>query len=408
MALAADSLPLKKLPGGRNRSLFVCSFLFCLSTTMLSFSLIYLLKDRFGFGAGGIGSSIALGSVFYFFGCYLYQWFGSRIPGWRVLPVAAGCCLLFSLLLGLTKSGGLAVAAWGAVQLSTGFFWPPLQAWFTRGLGEAELNRDIGWFNRSWMTGSFLGPLAGGTLYHLSRFLALAAPLAGLLGTFLILLFLAVKEAGGGEREKEEKRENRRRPGRAGRDMEKSLVFFKVQSWAGSVCANLFSGVLANIVPLYIRDTLGSTEKTAGMVLLFRGLAAIIAFTLYSRFAFWHFNQRWILLLQALLILLALLFLLGNGLVVFYMVIAFGFGLIYAGCYNNSLFHSGADKKNTAKNMAFHEIFLSIGAAAGSLGGGLCFQYLGMGGTFLILALVQAAGLGFLVLLNSRFRRGRG
>jgi predicted MFS family arabinose efflux permease len=52
--------------------------------------------------------------------------------------------------------------------------------------------------------------------------------------------------------------------------------------------------------------------------------------------------------------------------------------------------------------MALHEIFLSIGGAAGSLGGGYCFQFFGMGSTFFILTLIQGAGLAAQFYLDKR------
>jgi MFS family permease len=401
-AIGADDPPVKRLPGPRNRLLFAGAFVFCFTTTMLSFALIYLLKDRFTFDSGQIGSSMALGSAVYFSSCFLYQRVGSRWKPQLVLPLAVFGCLVFSLLLGLTSTGAVAVTAWCAIQLSTGFFWPPIQAWFTRGLSEAELNRDIGWFNRSWMSGSLLAPLAGGFLYHYDWFLSMAVALACFLGALGLFIFLALP----GRKESAEalSLQPDRTRGKSGGAafLEKSLAAFKIRGWLGAICANVFSGVLANIVPLYIRDTLGYTEKTAGLVLLFRGLAAIAAFGFYSRFIFWHFNQKWLLILHGILVFFSLLFLLAGRMVFLYLFIAAGFGFVYAGCYNNSIFYSGADKKNTTKNMAFHEIFLSTGGAIGSLGGGFCFQCFGMGGTFLALALVQSVGLGTLILLNSR------
>jgi predicted MFS family arabinose efflux permease len=154
------------------------------------------------------------------------------------------------------------------------------------------------------------------------------------------------------------------------------------------------------VVPLFIRDTLGYTEKTAGIVLLFRGIAGLLAFTFYARFTFWHFNRRWFFILQGAMVAAALLFLVAGNRIILYSVMAFCVGFLYAGCYNNSIFHAGADKKNPAKDMALHEIFLSLGGAAGTLGGGFCYQYFGMGNTFLLLALIQAVGLGVQIRLD--------
>jgi predicted MFS family arabinose efflux permease len=399
---------LKKLPLSRNQILFTCAFVYSFSLNILSFSLVYILTDRFGFGAGQVGAALAVGTAFYFTGCTLYQHFFNKRRPKTIIPLAVFCCFISVLLLGLTKSGAAAIAAWSLIQGSTGFFWPPVMAWFTQGVSEARLNRDISWYNMAWMAGLLLGPLAGGFLYHQNMILVFAAVLFLLLLIAALLVWYACfTEAGladnitGSRDEGKAKTPAAKMPEYFG----KSVQLYKIKGWVGAISVNLFSGVFGNVIPLYIRDTLGYTEKTAGMVMLFRGIAGLAAFTFFARFTFWHFNRRWFLSLQALLVLTALLFAVSGKAIPLYMILAVAFGFFYAGCYNNSIFHSGADKKNPAKNMALHEIFLSVGGAAGSLGGGLCFQYLGPVNLFLILALVEAAGLGVQILLDRRLRQ---
>jgi predicted MFS family arabinose efflux permease len=169
---------------------------------------------------------------------------------------------------------------------------------------------------------------------------------------------------------------------------QKAIAFFKIRGWLGCASAGVFSGILANILPLHIRDGLGFTERTAGTVLLFRGLASLAGFSILARFSFWHFNRRWFPILQGALIVSALLFLVAGNILWIYVVLVCIYGFLYAGSYNNSLYHSSADGKEPEKNMATHEIFLACGTALGSMGGGLCYQYLGFAATFVILALV--------------------
>jgi predicted MFS family arabinose efflux permease len=100
------------------------------------------------------------------------------------------------------------------------------------------------------------------------------------------------------------------------------------------------------------------------------------------------------------MILCALLFIGAGTYLLVYLAIASVYGFFYAGCYNNSIFHAGADRKNTGRNMALHEMFLSLGSAAGSLGGGFILQYAGITGALLFLALIQALGLLVLILMD--------
>jgi predicted MFS family arabinose efflux permease len=396
---------MRQLPISRNQILFISAFVFSFAANILAFSYVYILTDRFSFRAGQVGAAVALGTAFYFIGCNVYHYFFNRRRPKLIIPSAVSCCFASALFLGLTKSGAGAIAAWALIQVSTGFFWSPVMAWFTQGTTEAELNRHISWFNRAWMTGVLLGPLVGGFLYHHNMILVFAAVLFLYSLTIALLVFYACFTEAGlmdnatGRREEEKTKSP---DGEAGEFFEKSVHSFKIKGWVGGITAGMFIGVIGNVLPLFIRDSLGYTEKTAGMVMLSRGVAGIIAFTFFARFTFWHFNRRWFLVLQGLLILTALLFAVSGRTAPPYMILAFVLGFFYAGCYNNSIFHSGADKKNPAKNMALHEIFLSIGSAAGSLGGGICFQYLGLVNMFLLLALVQAAGLGVQILLDRR------
>jgi predicted MFS family arabinose efflux permease len=83
-----------------------------------------------------------------------------------------------------------------------------------------------------------------------------------------------------------------------------------------------------------------------------------------------------------------------------YFVIIFIYGFVHSCCYNNSIFHSSATGRNTGKNLALHEVFLSIGSALGSAGGGFCYQRFGFAGTFAALGIVQILALVFFVLLD--------
>jgi predicted MFS family arabinose efflux permease len=392
---------LKPLGVSKNKVLFFCSFVYCLGTNVLAFSLIYFLTDRFAFTSGQVGSSIALGSGCYFMGCFFYQRFGSRGRPRHILPAAVTSCLISAVVLNLTRNGVLAVTAWGLLQTSNGFYWPPLQAWFTQGLGNKELNKDIGRFNQCWMSGALLGPFLGGFLYHyVPSWTFIAAFIC--LGIVLFALVFLSLHAGNGETAAASAAV--KTPAAPGANtpvlLRKTIVSFKIRGWVGAFCVNFFYGILANVIPLHLRNNLGFSEETAALPLLFRGAAAIIAFTWFARYTFWHFNRRWFFILQGIMILCALLLIGAGPRLLIYLVFASVYGFSYAGCYNNSIFHAGADKKNTGSNMALHEMFLSLGSAAGSLGGGFVFQYFGMTGALLFLALIQTLGLLVLVLID--------
>jgi predicted MFS family arabinose efflux permease len=382
---------------------------------------VYLLTDRFSLDPGQVGTYLAGGSLSYFLCCNLYHRFGTAIPPTRIIPAAVAVVFLSSLALGRAGSSLLAALSYILVQGGTGLFWPPLMAWFTRGLDNRALNRDISIFNRSWMSGNLLGPPVSGALYHISGGLSFLAANLGYILVFGILVLVVRREAaardpGGGEIRGNKNPDDeesvkavpagtRRRPvPKAAIPLvsakEKALDWFRYRGWIGAFCTNCFIGVLSNIVPLHIRDGLGYTERAAGMILFIRCVSGLIGFTVLARITFWHFNRRWFLLVQAVLAFCAFAFLPAGNMIPFYFVIIFVYGFAHSCCYNNSIFHSSATGRNPGKNLALHEMILSIGSAAGSAGGGFCYQHFGFAGTFAALGIVQVLGLALFVLLN--------
>jgi predicted MFS family arabinose efflux permease len=413
----------------KNRLLFLCSFLFSLSSNILSLSFVYLLTDRFSFNPGGVGAYVAMGSFAYFLGCNIYH----RTQGrpWRVIPVAVSVTFVSSVLLAQVRDYRVVAICYILVQGSTGLYWPPVMAWFTQGLGEDALNRDISVFNRSWMTGNLLGPLIAGALYHWNSRVNFLAVNMGFLLVLGILLFLLrqirrlslVEEippaaspavatgaaAGQGENAGIVETQDGKNPPvparpRPNPQREKVMDLYRYRGWIGAVSSNLFAGILVNIVPLHIRDGLGYTERTAGLVLFVRCVAGLIGFTVLARFTRWHFNRRWFILVQSGLVFCALAFVLAGSRISLYFVVVVLYGFVNSCCYSNSIFHSSATGKNPRKNLALHEIFLSIGSTFGALGGGFCYQRLGFSGAFFVISLFLGLGLAVFVILNNRER----
>jgi predicted MFS family arabinose efflux permease len=92
---------------------------------------------------------------------------------------------------------------------------------------------------------------------------------------------------------------------------------------------------------------------------------------------------------------------LAGSRVSFYFVIVILYGFVNSCCYSNSIFHSTATGKNPRKNLALHEIFLSVGSICGALGGGFCYQRLGLLGVFCVASLFLGLGLAVFVILNN-------
>lgn len=404
-----------------------CSFFFGLGGNVLNFSLVYRLTDQFSFSPAQIGSFIALGQVFYFIGCNLYHRFGSAMNPGKVFPVSALVVFLASLPLGHARVQGLVYASYWILQISTGLYWPPVMAWLTGGLNDEELNLEISLFNRSWMGANIVGPLIAGALYHWNSeanffFINVSYLLV------LLLLFLegrrfrryiwqeddlnaepAVLQAAPPAVSAGTEKTFPENPGRENspllRNVDKKLDLYRYRGWIVNFCSALFIGVLVNIMPLHLRDGLGYTERTAGMILFIRSVLGFIGFTVLARYKAWHFNHRWFIITQSGLVICAFFFLITGSRLSIFVIVAVLYGFLNSACYNNSIFYSGATGKNPKKNLALHEIVMSVGNAAGTAGGGLIYQNFRFTGTSLALMFILGIGLGVQIYLDRGRRR---
>ena len=415
----------------KHHFVFACTFFFALGGNILNLSLVFRLTDQFAFSPGQTGAYLALGQLFYFLSCNLYRRLGSAIDPDRVFPAAVLVVFLASVPLGFARIQGLAYASYWILQLGAGFYWAPVTAWLTGGLGGHELSRRISIFNRTWMVGNILGPLISGNLYNWNRGLNFSF-ICVCYFSALFSLYLMKRRDGFRLRSIGLNRLRLRRFSRnprldtnesssSGKDagivsantarmenspaaetLDKRFDLYRYRSWIGNFSSNMVLGVLINIVPLHIRDGLGFTAGSAGLMLFFRCIAGFIGFILLARFATWHFNRRWFIVLQIGLMFSILLFLpAGNRLFLFYFV-AILYGFMNSGCNTNSLYYAGITGNNPKKNLALHEMIISLGNAAGTAGGGFFYQHIRFTGTCLVFFLILGMGMGLLVLINRK------
>ena len=376
--------------------IFAACFLFSLGTNILSLSLIFRLTDTLSFNPGQIGTYMALGQLFYFLGCNLYHRIGSAFNNASVFTGSAIIVLISSIFLGFTRSSGIIYASYWILQIGAGFFWPPIMAWLTEGLSGKELSREMGFFNRSWMGANMIGPLIAGTLYAWNstvNFLIIIFCYALVLALIILLRKSSGKEGTQTPvKTKAEDRDNTAENITSYMLTDKIQKLYRYRGWLSGFCNTVFVGVLLNIIPLHIRDGLGYTEQSAGIVLFMRTIPGLIGFSLLAKFNAWQFNRKWFYLTQSGLIACSVLLLLaGDRLAVFYAIVIL-YGFVNSACYNNSMFYSSATGISPKKNLAIHEIFLCMGNAAGTAGGGFMYQHFGFTGV--CLSLVMALGMG--------------
>ena len=385
--------------------LFGSAFFYSLAGNVLNFSLVYRLADKFAFSPGQVGVFLASGNFLYFAGCYLYYRFGSALNPAKVVPTATAIVLLVSFPLSYANVQSVVYASYWLFQMATSFFWPPLLAWLTGGLGDKDLNHEISLYNRSWMASLMVAPLIAGTLYRWNSTANFILVNAG----FLVVNFLLFKmrsflkrdepasESFGSLLRHENHDEADRINSLLARANDKSLDIYRYRGWICIFCSNLSLGILANIIPLHIRDGLGFTEQSAGLMLFFRCAVGLVCFAVLGKISAWHFKRWWFLCLTGGLAFCAVLFFFaGNHLVPFFIIAAL-FGLVNSGCNTTSTFYASATGKNPKKNIALHEMFLSLGSALGSAGGGYLYQHFHFVGLNIAHTLFLVLSLGYLV-----------
>ena len=386
--------------------IYACSFFYIFGHNVLNFSLIYRLRDMFSFSTGQIGAYIAFGNFFFFLGCIIYYRFGTAFNPSKILPISTTAVFLASIPLGYFRVLSPVYVSFWLLMFSTSLFWPPILAWLTEGLSGNELSSKISYFSRSCMAALIIAPPVAGQLYQFNSDINfIVVSLCFFISVFLILF---------ARRSPEEHNDEKKglclpaKPSDDGKQNpiplhpDKKLDHFRYVAWIGSFCSIVFIGVLINILPIHIRDTMGYTEGTAGWILFTRCVAAFAGFILLAKYTSWHFNFRWFFILHAGLMFCAVLFLLAGSQLYLYFGIVVLYGLINAAIGTKSIFYSRATGKNPKKNITIHEMFHCAGAAAGSAGGGLLYQHFGFAGICLALLLMLSLVAGVFVIIRRK------
>ena len=403
----------------KNYYLFTCSFFFSLGNNILGFSLIFRLADWYSFSAGQIGTFIALGQLCYFLGCNLYHRFGSLYDPVKILTFASIVVFCSVLPLSFIKVQIIAYISYWAFSLANGLFWPPLMASLTGGLSDEALNLELSIFNRSWMSSNIIGPLVAGSLYRWSSGITFLLICISFFIVNILFFFLKRHSLQYGEDVDMPAMEHNEKPAEhstAGapdsasehpkppllKSLDSRMDHYRYKGWLSGFFAAMFIGVLVNIIPLHIRDSLGHSERSIGFILFFRSLMGFIGFTVLAKFTAWQFSRRWFIILQSALVFCTFLLLISGSHLSLYFIIVLFYGLIHSACYNNSIFYSSATGRDPKKNLALHEIILCSGSAIGTAGGGFIYQHFKFTGMSLTLLLILGLGLGVFILLDRR------
>lgn len=327
------------------------------SISMVNFALVYFLREK-GFSSSEIGIAASIYPLMYLVFCIIFaKTLSSRSLKGKIALSYIG--MLFSVaMIILSPNKAVSYISLVLYGISMALLWPNMETWITKGAEGDELNASVSSFNFAWSFGAGISTLLGGILSERSSSLPLYLSIA----LFLALtLTIATTRGGGSDKESAEEKKP---------DQSTPLRYF---SWIGILL--LYSGysLIINIFPLYALEQLGFSESLTGMLLLFRGITACIAFVLLGRVSFWQFSKSSIIASQSLYILLILL--MGSiTSPALFSLFFIAFGVDFSLIYLLSIFHGASGAADREKRMMVHEVLLTVGTVIGSLFGGIIYE----------------------------------
>lgn len=383
--------------------LFPAAFLMNMSLMMINFAVIFFLKDLIGISPSTIGWFFAAGYGGYVLGCMLMRPVQNKI----IPPVSMFVALfltVFSLfMIKNSTSPGEVLIFYLIFSTAPAFYWPQLMGWFSYGLSNHELSKSISGFNISWSSGALCGPLVGGILAERNIIMSFYIDIAMIAAIMLLLVIGLVfikdmkrfpvhyKSVASGPATHEAGLEEAPASSNELINGGKGTVM-RFPGWIGVLSVYVVLGLLNNIFPLFVRDTLGLGESAAGNILFVRGLMTAAGFFAAGKIISWHFNRKIMLITQGAtaVVMIAMLFM--KTVPGFYLLFII-YGALFSMAYSNGIFHGSAGALDRGRRMALFESFLTTGIIIGSIGGGYLYQYYSIYAAFIFCVSIIVIGL---------------
>ena len=285
-----------------------------------------------------------------------------------LLLVGPLACLACAGLILIISDYRLLPLAVGLQGFGASFFWAPMEVTIAEEARPSRLSRSVGAFNISWTGGMMLGPPICGWLYDLDW----KAPFAPI-GAFYVLLIILLVTTRFAPRRAESDRAD---PHSAPAVAPHIARAHRLLAWIAIFAQGFFSWSLFSHFPKVTKG-LGFPDSVPGMLLGLRGLALFVAFVFLSFSTRWRYRARLLGLIQLAGAVAVLI-------VAFYpacipaMLIAFPVtGLVYAFCYNASIFYSISDSSGREVHSARHELLVGAGPVFGPLVVGAIAEIMG-------------------------------
>jgi len=288
-----DKWEAKSMVGSRMQAtlLYVAAFLMSFSIGTWWVALPFIIK-RLGGTDADVGVYFATNMGFYAFGCLATGALLSHLNPKRAVRLgAASMGLIAAVTTAVVFMAERAICPFQPILLmfvmaalsgvSMSFFWPFLMGWLSTGHEQRQLNRQLGIFNASWSSGGVISPLFGGLLVERGSFEPLLAAVAG-----LVLCFVAVSLAGG-VKSVTASTFKKNSPSDIVHPL---LPQFRWMAMIGLFTAFLCFGLFRSQLGLLLKDELGFSESTFGVVVMALSMANFLVMAAAGRTHYWHYR----------------------------------------------------------------------------------------------------------------------
>ena len=260
------------------------------------------------------------------------------------------------------------IAAGTVLGGAMSFYWPYLMAWVSADYEGAILNRRLGTYNGMWSSAGMIGPAVGGILVAWNTPSPVALSTASLATCFLLLCLARDGAAGTAASAK---------PLNAPEVVfdKRLLISLKWMARISMFCSWLCMSIARSQFPLLFTD-IGFTESQFGVLVMIFGLCNFLILTGAGRVGFWHFKPVLLLGVQIALAVSSLLLIFGRSLWAFvpsFAILGGAFGF----AYSSHLYYGTCGSRKRSRQMAIHEVTISLGVIIGSGTGGYLADKLG-------------------------------
>ena len=255
--------------------------------------------------------------------------------------------------------------AGGAMSL----YWPYLMAWVSADYEGAALNRRLGTYNGMRSSAAILGPMIGAAIVDVSTSGPVAVSVA-CLATCFVLLYLSHDGSAGTA--------TLSRSTNAAETHYDPILLLRLK-WMARIslfCSWLWFSVARTQFALRFVE-MGFSETLFGVLPTTFGICNFLILTGAGRVGFWHFKPALLFCVQPALAISVLLLIYGRTFWAFALSFAI-LGWAFGFAYSSHMYYGVCGNKKRSKQMAIHEVTISIGVVVGSgIGGYLAGNYEG-------------------------------